>query len=231
MTGKALLRKLRAALEAEADPERALQMQAYMKSALPYHGVAMPTVRAICREQLADVAFEDGAHWQRAVLELFEAARFREEWYAAVALCRHRSAKSFQTPEAMSLFEKLIVGAAWWDVVDELASHCVGSIVLSHPRVMKPMMRAWSCDANLWKRRTSILCQLRAKEQTDVDLLYACIEPSLSSKEFFLRKAIGWALREYAKTDPEEVRRYVREHSTRLSPLSTREALKNVGPG
>ena len=80
----------------------------------------------------------------------------------------------------------------------------------------------------MWIRRASILAQLRFKEDTDLELLYACIQPSLSSKEFFLRKAIGWALRQYAWTDPKEVKRWVRAHEHELSNLSKREALKNV---
>jgi 3-methyladenine DNA glycosylase AlkD len=90
-------------------------------------------------------------------------------------------------------------------------------------------MLAWSRCDDLWKRRSAILCQLTFKKDTDLDLLYATIEPALDSKEFFLRKAIGWALRQYAWTDPKEIRMYVREQERALSPLSKREALKNVG--
>ena len=93
---------------------------------------------------------------------------------------------------------------------------------------MKPTMRAWSRCDDLWKRRSSIIGQLRFKETTDVELLYACIEPSIDRREFFLRKAIGWALRQHAWTDPEEVRRYVSKNEARLSGLSKREALKNL---
>ena len=89
-------------------------------------------------------------------------------------------------------------------------------------------MLAWSAADDMWKRRSAIMCQLRAADRTDRDFLYACIEPSLTSKEFFLRKAIGWALRQYARTDPTEVRRYVEENAGRLSPLSRREALKHI---
>mgnify|MGYP003348140672 FL=1 len=89
-------------------------------------------------------------------------------------------------------------------------------------------MRAWSRDAHLWKRRVSIICQLRFKTTTDLDLLYACIEANVGDRDFFMRKAIGWALRQYAWTDPDEVVRYVRAHAAALSPLSKREALKNV---
>jgi 3-methyladenine DNA glycosylase AlkD len=93
---------------------------------------------------------------------------------------------------------------------------------------MRRRMLSWSTSTDLWKRRTSILCQLGFKAETDLDLLYACIEPSLGSPEFFLRKAIGWALRQYAWTDDAEVKRYVRLHRARLSALSYREALKNI---
>jgi 3-methyladenine DNA glycosylase AlkD len=93
---------------------------------------------------------------------------------------------------------------------------------------MKPALLRWSRDENLWKRRTAILSQLTFKMGTDLRFLYACIEPSLGSKEFFLRKAIGWALRQYAWTDPDEVLRYVDRNRDRLSGLSRREALKNV---
>ena len=93
---------------------------------------------------------------------------------------------------------------------------------------MKPLMRRWAVDRNLWKRRSAILSQLGFKGQTDLDLLYACIEPNLDRPEFFLRKAIGWALRQYAWTDPREVKRYVKANQARLSPLSVREATKNI---
>jgi 3-methyladenine DNA glycosylase AlkD len=92
---------------------------------------------------------------------------------------------------------------------------------------MKKRMLIWSTDRDMWKRRSAILCQIRKKAATDLDLLYACIAPSIGSKEFFLRKAIGWALRQYAWTDPREVVRYVKAHPE-LSGLSKREALKNV---
>jgi 3-methyladenine DNA glycosylase AlkD len=123
------------------------------------------------------------------------------------------------------------VSGAWWDYVDVIASNRVGPILKAHPAPLKKIMLAWSeCD-NLWKRRTSILCQLGFKKETDIDLLYTCIEPSIDSKEFFLRKAIGWALRQYAWTDPAEVRRYVHHNESRLSGLTKREALRNVAGG
>jgi 3-methyladenine DNA glycosylase AlkD len=128
----------------------------------------------------------------------------------------------------MKMYEELIVTGAWWDYVDDIASHRVGAILRDYPAPMRRKMLAWSKSADLWKRRTSILCQLSFKAETDLELLYACIEPSLGSREFFLQKAIGWALRQYAWTDGAEIQKYVRRNRTRLSALSCREALKNI---
>ena len=129
----------------------------------------------------------------------------------------------------MKMYEELIVTGAWWDYVDDIASHRVGPILKDYPAPMRRKMLVWSRSSNLWKRRTAIICQLGFKEETDLQLLYACIEPSLGSREFFLRKAIGWALRQYAWTDCAAIKKYVRLNRTRLSALSSREALKNIG--
>jgi 3-methyladenine DNA glycosylase AlkD len=174
------------------------------------------------------VKFENSAQWKNTVLYIWRNARYREERYAALALCNVRSVPGFYTPDALALFEELIVSGAWWDFVDGLASHCVGELLRRHPREIAREMRIWSRSDSMWKRRTSIICQLTFKQDTDLKLLYACIAPSLDSNEFFLRKAIGWALRQYAWTNPEEIRRYVRENEMRLSGLSKREALKNI---
>jgi 3-methyladenine DNA glycosylase AlkD len=224
-----LLRRVRAELAKVADPKRAPMMQAYMKSAMPYHGVSAVPLRAACRALFADVELADREAWQAAVLDLWRNAAFREERYVAIALSGHKRARAFQTPAAMPMYEEMIVSGAWWDFVDGLASDRVGGILASHPSKMKRTMLTWSKSSDMWKRRTAIISQLRFKEGTDLELLYACIEPSLGSKEFFLRKAIGWALRQLAWTMPDEVARYVRAHEAELSGLSKREALKNIG--
>jgi len=204
-------------------------MQAYMKSAMPYHGVPTPLLRRIFKTSFADVQFANAPRWQTQVLDLWRKARFREERYAALHLAGDRRAQAFQTPAAMKMYEEMIVSGAWWDYVDDIASHRVGPILRDHPGSTRRTMLSWSKSADMWKRRTAIICQLGFKQDTDLALLYACIEPSLGSREFFLRKAIGWALRQYAWTDPAEIRRYVGQHRARLSPLSSREALKNIG--
>lgn len=224
----ALLRKLQRELAKAGDPERAAGMQAYMKSTMPFHGVPSPVMRKICKAVFAAHPIPDAASWRDDVLGIFRGAKRREEWYAAVELCADKRARPFQHVDALPLYDEIITGAAWWDVVDLVASHQLGAILRNDPAPMKKKMLAWSRDANMWRARSAILCQLGFKGDTDVDLLYACIEPSIGSKEFFLRKAIGWALRQLAWTDPREVQRYVAKNRDRLSNLSVREALKNV---
>jgi 3-methyladenine DNA glycosylase AlkD len=199
-----------------------------MKSAMPYHGVTAPLLRASCKVLFSQIDLPSREDWRAKVLELWRGAKYREERYVAIMLTGDKRAAAFQTPSAMSIYEEIIVTGAWWDYVDYIASHRVGPILREYPAPMRKKMLAWSVSPNMWKRRTSIICQLGFKKHTDLDLLYACIEPSLDSKEFFLRKAIGWALRQYAWTDPAEVKRYVRREKDRLSGLSIREALKNI---
>jgi 3-methyladenine DNA glycosylase AlkD len=223
-----LRRAVRRELGAAGDPVRAAQMQAYMKSAMPYFGIPAPLLRKMCSALFRGVAFADEVEWRDEVLGLWRSAKYREERYAAVGLSGVRQAREYQTPAAMDLYEEMIVTGAWWDYVDAIASRRVGPILREFPVPMKRLMRQWSRCDDLWKRRTSILCQLGSKDGTDLKLLYDCIEPSIGEKDFFLRKSIGWALRQYAWTDAAEVIRYVSEKGDALSPLSKREALKNV---
>jgi 3-methyladenine DNA glycosylase AlkD len=223
-----LLRKLRKALHRAGDPARAPIMQAYMKSAMPYHGVPTPVLRQVCKTTFADVHYATASQWQAQVLDLWRNARFREERYAALYLAGDKRGQPFQTLSAVKMYEELIVTGAWWDYVDDIASHRIGPILRDYPAPMRRKMLTWSKSNNLWKRRTAIICQLGFKSETDLQLLYACIEPSLGSREFFLQKAIGWALRQYAWTDSAAIKKYVRLNRTRLSALSCREALKNI---
>ena len=203
-------------------------MQAYMKSEMPYLGVQAVPLRQALKPVFAARAPASFEEWRETMLALWRDARYREERYAAIELAGHRACRDFQTLEALPVYEEMIVTGAWWDLVDSLASHRIGALLRRYPDEMKPILLAWAeCD-DLWKRRTAILAQLGFKRETDRDLLYECIRPSLGRPEFFLRKGIGWALREYAKTDLREVLRYVRLHEARLSPLSRREALKHV---
>lgn len=224
-----LAESLHARLSAIADPVRAESMRAYMKSAMPYFGVSTIPLRQVCNELFEGLCWNGSRAWQAEVLAIWRGARFREERYAAIELTGMRAARHFQRLDALPMYEEMVVTGAWWDLVDTIATHRLWTILEADREPMRQTMLAWSTDTDMWKRRCAILCQNRAKTATDLDLLYACIEPSLGSREFFLRKAIGWALRSLAWTNPAEVRRYVAAHRDRLSALSLREALKNIG--
>jgi 3-methyladenine DNA glycosylase AlkD len=223
-----LVTAVRAGLKKAADPVKAPQMQAYMKSDMPYRGVASAVQKALWRRIFRAHRLASAEEWREAVLALWRGAKYREERYAAIGLSDLTAYASYRRMASVPMFEEMIVTGAWWDYVDVIASHQLGDILRAEPRRMKPLMRRWATDRCMWKRRAAILCQLGFKRDTDLDLLYACIEPSIDSKEFFLRKAIGWALRQYAWTDPGEVQRYVKANRARLSPLSVREAIKNI---
>ncbi|SDJ39313.1 3-methyladenine DNA glycosylase AlkD [Nonomuraea maritima] len=218
---------VRLALRQVAEPDRAEAMQAYTKSSMPFLGVRAAPRRAALNEVFDEHRLETAPQWRRAVLALWREAEYREERYAAVALTGHRFYRGFQTMDALPMYEEMIVTGAWWDLTDELATQRIGDLLAAHPESMRPLMLKWAVDTDLWKRRASILSQTRFKERTDAELLYACIEPSLPDTDFFARKAIGWALREYAKTDPDEVLRYVDARG--VSGLSRREALRHIG--
>ncbi|MPZ19638.1 MAG: DNA alkylation repair protein [Luteitalea sp.] len=225
---RALIADVRERLAQAADPDKAAPMQAYMKSAMPYHGVQMPGVRAICRQLLAEYPIDNRNVWEATVRALFDQARHREERSVAIELSGHRPYRRWQDVDTLPLYDHLIVTGAWWDLVDEVAIRRVGPILLTHPEQVRPILLRWAHDQDIWRRRTAIISQIKAVVATDTKLLKDCIRPNLAEKGFFIRKGIGWALREHAKTDPEWVRSYVERHRATLSPLSVREALKNI---
>jgi 3-methyladenine DNA glycosylase AlkD len=226
---RSLVAAIHAALGAAADPAKAPAMQRYMKSSMPYLGVPTPPHRRICRELFARHSLDDFASWHDTVLALWRGATHREHRYAAIELASAKRYAEFQTTRALPMYEEMIVSGAWWDYVDTLA-HRLGDILRHEPARMKARLRVWARSPDLWKRRAAILSQLGFKRETDIALLHDCIAPSMRSDEFFLRKAIGWALRDFAWSDPATVVRYVKRWEDDLSPLTRREALKNV-PG
>lgn len=221
-----LVVEIRSALRAGADPQRAPQMQAYMKSAMPYLGVRVPEVRRLTRAIAAHHDLPDPAALERAVRTLWDVADYREERYAATALCDTRAARTLRSPDLLPLYRDLIVSGAWWDHVDELA-HRVGELLAGWPAAISPEIERWALADDHWLRRVSIICQLGRKGGTDLDLLSHAIAANAAESDFFLRKAVGWALREYARTDPDWVRAYLASHE--VSALSRREALKHLG--
>ena len=227
--GAPLVAAVRDALARAGDPDRAAWARAYMKSAMPFHGVPVPQVRRLTTALLAEHPLPDRAAWHDTVLELWDDATHREERYAALALVRGRASARFQDLGALDLYRHLVVTGAWWDLVDELA-HAVGAVLRGAGPPAAAVVRAWSRDEDLWLRRVAILAQLGLREATDTALLADCIEVNLADREFFVRKAIGWALRDYARADPAWVAAFVAARGDRMSPLSRREATKHLGP-
>jgi 3-methyladenine DNA glycosylase AlkD len=223
-----LIDAVRRALGEAADPARAPAMQAYMKSEMPYYGVRLPDVRRICRPIFAAHPLSSEGALDETVAELFVSATRREERYAAIDLAGHRLYRSHQNPDRIPLYRRLVVEGRWWDTVDAIAPGLIGPILLSHPEEVRPTVVDWATDDDMWLRRTAIIVQLGAKARTDLELLATTIDANSADPEFFVRKAIGWALRQYARTDPEWVRAFVDARETQLSGLSKREARKHL---
>lgn len=222
-----LIRAVRNGLADLADPAKAPEMQRYMKSDMPFRGVPKPARAQLARRLFAEHVITDRATWQDTVRRLWHEATYREERYLAIELTGHRMARAWQDPDTVPLYQELIVTGAWWDFVDELAIRRVGPILRNYRDELTPLMRSWARHDDLWLRRAAVICQVTAKDQTDPDLLADVIAATLHDKDFFLRKGIGWALRDYAKTEPGWVRTFVDAHPD-LSPLSRREALKHL---
>ncbi len=201
-----------------------------MKSSMPHRGLTSPELKAPLRPILADPAYRIASRgdWELAVRDLWDGATHREERYAATALTVYRTYRAWQDPQTIPLYQHMVVTGAWWDHVDEVTSKRIGPILLSHNEILTPIVRGWAADDDLWLRRTAILSQLTFEEQTDVALLRDAIEPNLADPSFWIRKAIGWALRQHARTDPDWVGAAVDEYGERLSGLSRREALKHL---
>jgi 3-methyladenine DNA glycosylase AlkD len=219
---------LRDGLAELADPVAAPTMQAYMKSAMPFRGVPKPIRARVLRAALAAHPVQDGEALVTIVDDLWDAAAYREERYLALDLTGHRTHLPWVGPDWLPRLRAWIVDAGWWDVTDELANRHVGRLLRAHPDEVTPVVRGWATDPDRWLRRTSVICQLSSRAATDLDLLTTAIEANVADPDFFLRKGIGWALRQHARTDPDWVRAFVAAHPG-LSPLSKREALRVIG--
>jgi len=222
---EALAAAVRHGFEPERNPRRAAGAQAYLKTTMPFYGLSAAVLRRVCRQAFADHPLSTAADWRTAIAVLWDRAEHREDWYAAIELARHKPYQRFLSLALLPLCRRMIREGAWWDTVDAW-SVCVGALLERYPDQMNRTLRAWARQDDRWLRRTAIIAQTRRRDQTDLELLAACIEPSLESREFFLRKAIGWALRELAKGNPALVRKLLATYGDRLSPLSRREALK-----
>ncbi|MFM7202624.1 MAG: DNA alkylation repair protein [Myxococcota bacterium] len=212
-------------LQSLANPQKAPEMQAYMKTQMPFYGVPAPE-RARLLAQLKSAEPIRSPEVYESVVRQLWALPHREEKYMAIAVAR--SAPNFIKTEALPLYEHMIRSGAWWDFVDELAQHLVGTALAAEPERVYPVLDAWILHDDLWLRRTALLAQNRLRIHTDETRLFRYVLTCAHEKEFFIRKGIGWALREYAYVHPERVESFVHAHQQQLSGLSVREALKNI---
>jgi len=217
-----IVAQVRTSLVAVAVPEDAEPMAAYMKNQFPFLGVKTPARRAAVKPLM-----KDGKEWSNrellSVAEALMAEPEREFSFVAADLLR-KWARTL-TSEDLGAVRALIETKSWWDTVDALAVHVVGPIVRSDPSLQLDMDR-WIEDDNMWVARTAILHQLMWREQTDAERLFRYCDLRAADTEFFIRKALGWALRQHARTDPDAVRTYVEANEDRLSGLTKREAMR-----
>lgn len=213
--------RLEALFDAHRDEARARAMAAYMRNQFPFAGIPTPQRRTLQRDALRGLEAPTEEQLLQVARELWGRDE-REYHYAAADLVTRFVARC--GPTALATIRDLVTTKSWWDTVDALAAHGVGPLVAAHP-VLAREMDTWIDDENLWLRRTAILHQLHFKAATDTTRMFDYCLRRGHEREFFIRKAIGWALREYSKTDAAAVIRFVAEHEGELSPLSRREAL------
>jgi 3-methyladenine DNA glycosylase AlkD len=212
---------LQSLLAQHANPAEAVPMSKYMRDQFPYLGIKTPARRALLKEFIAAYGLPQPTDLETILRELW-ALPEREYQYCAFAFLDRLIQK--QPPEFVSVLEYLIVTKSWWDTVDSVAGGSVAIHFQRYPQMRETAVAAWRLSDNFWLRRTTLLFQLPYKTQTDADLLFSLIRENLDSDEFFIQKAIGWALREYSKTNAEAVVEFIA--ATPLAPLSAREGLK-----
>ncbi|NUT22418.1 MAG: DNA alkylation repair protein [Hamadaea sp.] len=218
----AFLTRLRDTLPRHADPERAAAMAKYMRDQFPFLGIPSTPLTVLQREAGTGLPRPESADAAEIALGCWE---FDEREYQYVACSYLRKYAKALDEDFIGVLRELIVQRSWWDTVDALAAHVAGPLVSAYPSLVS-VMDQWAEQEEMWLTRTAILHQLRYKGETDVDRLFGYCRRQAGHPDFFIRKAIGWALREYAKTEPDAVRRFVA--ATELSGLSRREALKNL---
>lgn len=216
------IRKRFAAL---ANASNARAMAAYMKTDMPFYGIKKPDRVPVLREMDRMFPIHTRDDYKQAIESLWSLSH-REEKYAAIHVAvKH---KQFIVPMMLPLYRRMIVEGGWWDLVDDIAIRLVGTLAMKHRELMNPKLDRWIEDNNMWIRRSAIICHVKHKEHTDHERLFRYCRNRAHEKEFFIRKAIGWALREYAHTAPSRVRAFLARHRASLSGLSFREAARHL---
>ncbi|MFC4064368.1 DNA alkylation repair protein [Actinoplanes subglobosus] len=216
--------RLAGAFEQARDPERAVGMAAYMRDQFPFLGLTSAVRRAQARVALAGLPRPG----EGELSDIARACWSRDEREFQQFACDYLTAHiTVPGPAFLDTAAELITTKSWWDTVDPLATHVVAGLVRRHP-ALTARMDEWSAAPDMWLIRTAILHQLHYREATDTERLFGYCAAQAGHRDFFVRKAIGWALRHHARTDPEAVRAFLVTHADRLSPLSIREAAKHL---
>ena len=214
---------LKTLFEQNADPIQAVPMKKYLRDQFEYLGIKTPKNVALQKAFYKEYGLPKLLELDEIVRDLWSLPE-REFQYVAMGLL---GKFENQIPEKfIDMVEYLIVTKSWWDTVDTIASHTVGTHFKRFPKIRERYLKKWRESKNLWLRRTAILFQLGYKKETDFELLLEIITENLGSDEFFINKAIGWSLRQYARIDPKAGTKFVK--TTPLHPMSRREAMKHI---
>ena len=210
-------------LSALADPDKAAPMAAYMKTTVPFYGVQSPARERIAKDLVKRFEIGNRRDYERTVRQLWKLPH-REEKYLAIEVAIRYT--RFVVPASLPLYRMMIRNGGWWDYVDPIAIALVGKVYLDERDSVSANMDKWAVDDNLWIRRTALIAHNRHKNKTDHRRLFRYCRQCFAEQEFFIRKAIGWALREYSYSAPERVARFLLTHHRRMSGLSFREGAK-----
>jgi 3-methyladenine DNA glycosylase AlkD len=216
------IEKLAALFEENRNEENAGPMKKYMKEHFPFLGIKSPLRKELEKQFFKETEILKKPFDKDFVTQLWEKDE-REYHYTAITYIGKFIKKL--PKDAISFLEELITTKSWWDSVDSIAP-LVGELARRYPEMVEGNINGWSVNDNFWLRRTAILFQLKYKHETNEGLLYDYIVKNADSKEFFIQKAIGWALREYSKTNPVSVKEFI--EGNKLAPLSVREGSKYV---
>lgn len=192
-----------------------------MKDLFDFYGISSPKRKELCKEHWKDHGYFLNDKTAEVIKWCWQAPQ-REYQYFGMELLDKQAAKTID--DNIGLYEYMILNKSWWDTVDFIAAKLVGTFFTRHPEKIENYTTRWIKSENMWLQRTCLLFQLKYKANTDTLLLEKFISQLSESKEFFIRKAIGWALREYSKRDPKFVLQFIKKHN--LSGLSEREAIK-----
>ena len=219
----AFIDALAEAFERTANPEIRIGKEAYMRNKFAFHGIKAPQIKDISRPFLRKEYLPVKADMKEIVKVLWQKPEREYQYFAQEFAFKYNG----QIDKSdIALYEYMVTHKSWWDTVDFIANKLIGGYFLNYPDLIKEYVDKWLRSDNMWLQRSAVIFQLKYKERTDTILLAKTINSLLGSTEFFINKAIGWALREYSKTDPDWVMNFV--DAADLSGLSRREAVRLI---